>query len=295
MLPVTRPRLRLRLAAAAVCSLVLLTGCAAAAQNKPNTSYADGEGPTVIGTDTSAESRVVAAMYAELLTRAGKKVETAKTHYSSPSATARAVVAGRLGLAPAYESTLLRTFPGGDTLPGNMPATLSMALPMGITALPPAAAQRGVVLAVTAATARRHDLHNLSDLADAGSRLTLGGSASSAPDAPTPASLKKAYGVTLTGAGTSATADVLVLRGTDPVITRDRLVVLTDPEGVIPPEHVFPLIQAPYAGLAARKALARLNSALTTDQLSALASSVDAGESPANAARTWLKSKGLLS
>lgn len=291
--PGIRPRLRL--AAAAVCSLVLLTGCAAGAQNKPNTSYADGEGPTVIGTDTSAESRVVAALYGELLTGAGQKVETAKTRYSSPAATAKAVVAGRLGLAPAYESTLLRTFPDGDTLPGNMSATLSMALPMGITALPPAAAQRGVVLAVTPATARRHDLHSLSDLRRTGSLLTLGGSASSAPDAPTPSSLKKAYGVTLTTAGTSATADVLALRSTDPSITKDQLVVLTDPEGVIPPEHVFPLIQAPYAGRAARKALARVNSALTTDQLAALAASVDAGESPAEAARTWLKSKGLLS
>ncbi|MEU6255393.1 glycine betaine ABC transporter substrate-binding protein [Streptomyces sp. NPDC047043] len=293
MTPGIRPRLRL--AAAALCSLVLLTGCAAGAQNKPNTSYADGDGPTVIGTDTSAESRVVAAMYGELLTRAGQKVVTAKTRYSSPAASAKAVVAGKLGLAPAYESTLLRTFPDGDTLPGNMSATLSMALPMGITALPPAAAQRGVVLAVTQATARRHDLHSLSGLRKAGSRLTLGGSASSAPDAPTPSSLKKVYGVTLTTAGTSANADVLALRGTDPSITEDKLVVLADPEGVIPPEHVFPLIQAPYAGLAARKALARVNSALTTDQLAALAASVDTGGSPAEAARNWLKSKGLLS
>jgi osmoprotectant transport system substrate-binding protein len=218
----------------------------------------------------------------------------ATTSYASPAATARAVVAGRIGLAPAYESTLLRTFPDGDALPGNMSATLSMALPMGIDALPPAAAEHGVVLAVTRATARRHDLHSLADLAEAGRRRTLGGSASGDPDAPTPSSLKKAYGVTLTGAGTSATADVLALRSTDPVITRDRLVVLTDPEGVIPPEHVFPLIQAPYAGLAARKALARLNAALTTDQLAALASSVDAGESPAGTARNWLRSKGLL-
>ncbi|MDO0913315.1 glycine betaine ABC transporter substrate-binding protein [Streptomyces sp. DT2A-34] len=291
----TRSRSRLRLAAAAVCSLVLLTGCAAGATSKPDTVYADAVGPTVIGTDTSAESRVVAAMYGELLTGAGQKVRMATTSYASPSATAKAVVAGKLGLAPAYESTLLRTFPGGDTLPGNVSTTLSMALPMGITALPPAAADRGVVLAVTRATAQAHDLHSLADLPKAGSRLTLGGAASKDPDAPTPSSLKKAYGVTLTTAGTSATADVLALRSTDPSLTEDKLVVLTDPEAVIPPEHVFPLIQAPYAGLAARKALARVNSALTTDQLAALASSVDAGESPAKAARTWLRSKGLLS
>ncbi len=279
---------------AAVCSLVLLTGCVAGAHSDSDTAYADRQGPIVIGTDTSAESRAVAALYGELLTDAGQQVRMATKNYPSPAAAAKAVVAGQIGLAPAYESTLLRTFPGGQILPGNMPATLSMALPVGIVALPPAVAQRGAVLAVTPATARRHDLHSLADLQEAGSRLTLGGPAAGAPDVPTPSSLQEAYGVTLTPAGTSATADVLALGSTDPVITRDGLVVLTDPAGVIPPEHVFPLVQAPDAGLAARKALARFNSALTTGQLAALAAAVGSGESPSGAARTWLRSKGLL-
>lgn len=280
---------------AAVCSLVLLTGCAAGAHTESDTAYADRQGPIVIGTDTSAESRAVAALYGELLTDAGQRVRMATTSYPSPAAAAKAVVAGEIGLAPAYESTLLRMFPGGQILPGNMPATLSMALPVGIVALPPAVAQRGVVLAVSPTTARRHDLHSLADLHEAGSRLTLGGSAAGTPDAPTPASLNEAYGVTLTTAGTSATADVLALRGTDPVITRDGLVVLTDPAGVIPPEHVFPLVQAPDAGLDARNALARLNSVLTTDQLAALAAAVGSGEPPSEAALNWLRSKELLS
>ena len=280
---------------AAVCSLVLLTGCAAGAHTESDTAYADRQGPIVIGTDTSAESRAVAALYGELLTDAGQRVRMATTSYPSPAAAAKAVVAGEIGLAPAYESTLLRMFPGGQILPGNMPATLSMALPVGIVALPPAVAQRGVVLAVSPTTARRHNLHSLADLQEADSRLTLGGSAAGTPDAPTPASLNEAYGVTLTPAGTSATADVLALRGTDPVITRDGLVMLTDPAGVIPPEHVFPLVQAPDAGLAARNALARLNSVLTTDQLAALAAAVGSGEPPSEAALNWLRSKELLS
>jgi osmoprotectant transport system substrate-binding protein len=190
---------------------------------------------------------------------------------------------------------MLRALPGGQTMPGNMAATLSMALPPGIVALPPAAAQRGVVLAVTRATARRHGLRSLAGLRQAGGRLTLGGSASGDPDAPSVASLEKSYGVTLTSAGTSRTADVLVLRSTDPSITRDGLVVLADPKGAVPPEHVFPLIAAPYADLPARKALARVNSRLTTEELAALASSVARGTAPSTAARTWLRAEGLLS
>ncbi|WP_326583168.1 ABC transporter substrate-binding protein [Streptomyces sp. NBC_00481] len=284
----------LRIVALAVCSLFILSGCADGRVNGTYSGHADRPGPIVIGTDSSAESRVVAAIYRELLTASGQEVRTAGTTYASPAATAQAVVAGEISLAPAYESTMLRALPGGQTMPGNMEATLSMALPPGIVALPPAAAQRGIVLAVTEATAERHTLRSLADLGEAEGRLTLGGSASGDPGAASAASLKKAYGVTLTSAGTSGTADLLVLHSTDPAITRDGLVVLTDPESVIPPEHVFPLISAPAVDATGRAALARVNTPLTTGQLAALAASVEAGEAPGKAARTWLRSKGLL-
>lgn len=282
-----------RIAALVVCSLLLLTGCATANAEGTHVGYADRAGPTVIGTDGSAESRVVAALYGELLTGAGQKVRTADAAYASPVATAQAVVDGRISIAPAYESTLLRAMPGGQTVPGNMEATLSMALPPGIVALPPAAAQGGIVLAVTRSTAKRHRLRGLADLRGAGTGLTLGGSASGDPDAPSVATLKEAYGVTLTPAGTAGTADVRVLRSTDPAIARDGLVVLADPKAVVPPEHVFPLISAPALDLTGRTALARVNTLLTTAQLAKLTASVDAGETPGRVARAWLRAKGL--
>jgi len=271
----------------------LLSGCASANAAGAHVGYADRAGPAVIGTDGSARSRVVAALYGELLTRAGEKVRTADTSYAFPVDTAQAVVDGRISIAPAYESTLLRAMPGGQTMPGNMEATLSMALPPGIVALPPAAAQGGVVLAVTRSTAKRHKLRSLADVRGAGTGLTLGGSASGDPDAPSVAALKKAYGITLTPAGTAEAADIRVLRSTDPEIVRDGLVVLADPKSVVPPEHVFPLISAPAVDLAGRTALARVNTLLTTAQLAKLTASVDAGETPDRAARAWLRAKGL--
>ncbi|MEV2195133.1 glycine betaine ABC transporter substrate-binding protein [Streptomyces phaeochromogenes] len=280
-----------RIAVLAVCSLLALSGCASGSTEGTHVGYADRAGPVVIGTDGSAESRVVAALYGELLTQDGEDVRTADTEYETAVDTAQAVVDGEISIAPAYESTLLRAMPGGQTMPGNMEATLSMALPPGIVALPPAAAQGGVVLAVTKATAERHKLRGLADLGKAGPGLTLGGPASDDPDAPSAASLKKAYGVTLASAGT---ADVLVLRSTDPAIAQDGLVVLTDPKSVVPPEHVFPLISAPAVDPDGRTALARVNALLTTAQLAELTSSVSAGEAPGKAARTWLRSKGLL-
>ncbi|MFD4604602.1 glycine betaine ABC transporter substrate-binding protein [Streptomyces sp. NPDC058464] len=248
----------------------------------------------MIGTDTSAGSRVVAALYDELLTRAGATVRMTHTRYTSAADTARAVTTGRLGLAPAYETTALRALRATQFVSGDMAATLSMALPPGVIALSPAKAQRGLVLAVTRATARKRTLHTLADLAGVHGRLTLGGPAAHDTDAPSTAELHQAYGADLTATGTSTTADVLVLHGTDPALTRDNLVVLTDPKGVVPPEHVFPLIAASYADLTARKALARLNSRLTTQQLTILTASVADGVSPTRAADGWLRDNGLL-
>lgn len=291
VMPGERPALRVL--ALAVCSLLVLSGCAGASTSEPTVTPADGQGPILIGTDRSAESRVMAALYGQLLTDAGQPVRAAPTPYASAADAAKAVLAGEIGLAPAYESATLRALPRGDTLPGNMAATLSMALPPGIVALQPAAAERGVVLAVTRSTARRHSLRTLADLGGTGGRLTLGGPASTDPDAPSPSSLKRAYGVSLVPAGMSRTADVLVLRGTAASIREDGLVVLTDPKGVLPPEHVFPLISASDADSAARKALATVNARLTTRQLAALVASVDAGRAPGEAARTWLRAEGL--
>ncbi|MFD8000413.1 glycine betaine ABC transporter substrate-binding protein, partial [Streptomyces mirabilis] len=287
---------RLRAALTAAAAALLLVGCAHGRQDQGTYASAGdpGQGSIVLGADSSAESRVVAALYEQLLTAAGKKVQAATASYATAEDSAKAVGAGRLTLTPAYETALLRAFPGGQNLPGNMTATLSMALPMGIDALPPAAAQRGVVLTVSRATARRYGLHCLADLAKTHGRLTLGGSAAGDLDAPSVKSLAKTNRVALTAAGTSDSADVRVLRSTDPVIARKGLVVLIDPKGVIPPEHVFPLINSDYADKATRTSLARLNTVLTTDQLASLVSAVSGGENPAQAATAWLHAKGFL-
>ncbi|QNP75332.1 ABC transporter substrate-binding protein [Streptomyces roseirectus] len=282
----------LRTAALALCSL-LLAGCGGTAATGTTVSSGDHQGPLVIGSDNAPESRIVAALYEATLTGAGEPVQTALTPYATPADSARAVVRGEISLAPAYETALLRAMPGGGTRPGDMAATLSMALPPGVVALRPARAERGVVLAVTEELAHRHALRGLPDLRRAGARLTLGGPAAGDPDAPSPAALAKAYGVTFTTAPKAGTPDVLVLRGTDPVIARRGLVVLADPAAVVPPEHVLPLADAAGAGRTARDALGRLGARLTTTELAALTARVEAGQSPAEAAAAWLRSHGL--
>ncbi|WBP84938.1 glycine betaine ABC transporter substrate-binding protein [Kitasatospora cathayae] len=228
---------RFAAALATMVSALLLSGCAAGHQRTYTASGDPGQGPIVIGADNSAESRVVAALYEQLLTAAGEKTQMANSSYGTPADTAKAVTAGTLTLAPAYESALLHTFPGGQTLPGNMTATLSMALPPGIDALPPAAVQRGVVLAVSRATAQRYDLHGTADLAKVQGGGALGGAAAQDPDAPSAVVLTEAHGVTISP---SSTVGVLVLRGTDPVVTGEGLTVLADPAASSPRSTSFP-------------------------------------------------------
>lgn len=249
--------------------------------------------PIVVGADSSAESRVVAALYRELLTAAGKQVREATTAYATPAEAANAVITKVVGLVPMYETTLLRTFPATDQIPGNTATNLSMGLPVGVVALPPAAAQRGLVVAAGRATASRHGWQSLADLAKPGTALTIGGSALRDPDAPPVADLAKAYGTALTAIEPPDAADLLLLRGDDPAIVRDGLLVLADPGQVLPPEHVFPLMNAEYADTDVRTALARLKTVLTTNELAALAAAVSAGEDPGQAAARWLRAAKL--
>jgi osmoprotectant transport system substrate-binding protein len=288
-----KSRRRMAVSVVAV-SWLLLAGCAGHARQQG--AYAEGvdpgQGPMTIGSDKSAESRVVAAMYDRLLVAAGKQARIVSTLYDTPSSAAEAVVNGDLALAPAYENSVLRTFPAGQRLVGNMAATLSMALPVGIDALSPAAADRGVVFAVDGPTARRYALHTVADLAKIQGGVTIGGSASDDPDVPSAAALAKAYGVRI--APNPGAVVVLALGSTDPAIAAQRLTVLSDPAGVIPPENVLPLINAEYADKATRVALARLNSVLTTDQLAGLARAVAEGENPDSVASAWLRAHGLV-
>lgn len=287
----------LRVAALLVVAIaaLLLTACGTSSPAGTHSVAADPTHRTIIvAADDSVESRVVAALYEQLLSSAGRPTRSATSSYRTAADTAKAVVAGTVDLAPAYETRLLRTFDTGQRLAGNMAATLSMALPVGIDALASAPAQYGVVLAVTPETATRYHVRSLADLAGVPNRLTLGSSAGTDADAPSAQTLARYYHVTLNPVGPSDAADVLELRSTDPTIASQGLVILTDPLSVIPPEHVFPLISSLYVDKATSTALARLNTTLTTSQLATLCAEVSAGQRPARVDAAWLHTTGLL-
>lgn len=297
---VTSGNRRIRAALLKVVALLSLTaGCAAQSQGSTVSGGADGASTLTIGVDRTAESRVVAQLYGQLLTAAGKKVAF-RSGYATPADTVRAVVKGEVSLAPAYQTSTLLALGGGQRAPGDIAASLSMALPPGVTALEPASAQRGDVFVVTSATARRDNLRGLADIGKAGHRLTFGGSPDGDPllnSATTLTEIQSGYGFAFgavrtldaTGPATRAaladgSADVVALLGTDPAIERHHWVALADPKNLLPPEHVYTVVSAADADMETRRALALVNRALTTEELTALAATAD----PAQAARTWL-------
>lgn len=283
-------------------ALVFVTGCATTDTSGTRSGTVDGVGTMSIAVDRTAESRIMGQLYSQLLTAAGKEVRL-EPGYATPADTAKAVTAGKVSLAPAYESALLRTMSGGQRMDGDMAATLSMALPPGVTALAPAPAQRADVFVVTRRTADRYKLRSIADLKKPKHRLVFGGGPNTDPELSTLSDVQANYGFTfgsirtLDPAGPASraaladgTADVVALLGTDPAIIRNHWVVLTDPQQIMPSERVFPLISAPYADLATRKALAKINKALTTKELAALTTA----ENPEQAARDWLESHRLV-
>ena len=82
---------------------------------------------------------------------------------------------------------------------------------------------------------------------------------------------------------------------TDAVISEKGYVQLEDPQSMILPQNVIPLVRSDVADNAdAVAALDAVQSALTTDDLVQLDKKVDSDrQDPAQVAGEWLKSKGL--
>jgi osmoprotectant transport system substrate-binding protein len=89
--------------------------------------------------------------------------------------------------------------------------------------------------------------------------------------------------------------DVADMFTTDSAIGRNQLVQLEDPKQLILPQNVIPLVRAEVADNAtATGALDAVQAALTTEELTALNSKVDADhEDPDQVAKEWLTSRGL--
>jgi osmoprotectant transport system substrate-binding protein len=178
----------------------------------------------------------------------------------------------------------------------------------GLVALDPAPAQDRNTFVVTAATAARYGLRELSDLRGTADRLRLGGP----PECPTRPlclpGLRERYGlrfadfVALDAGGPltvqaleAGLVDVALLFTTHPAVGTG-LVALGDDRSLQPAENVTPVLHQDvlgHFGADLAEPLDRVSGQLTTPALRSLNAQVADGRAAADVAAAWLAAEGL--
>jgi osmoprotectant transport system substrate-binding protein len=295
-------------------SLLLLPACASDRDDTTVSSALDDDEITV-GSFDFQESVVLAEVYSRALEKAGYRVERqfalGPREFVGP-----ALKAGLIEFVPEYAGTALEFVSLGASTATSDAAvtheTLVRSLGDGdVLALAAAPAQNANTFVVTAETAQRLDLDEVSDLAAVAARLTFGGPAECATRRLCLVGLADVYGVTFGDvqvldpggpltrqALRNGEIDVALLFTTDPAIEGEGLVELIDDRNLQPAENVTPFIRSEVVerwGDDVVGVIDRVSRVLTTAavrELNAAASGEPGSDDAASVAAAWLLSVG---
>ena len=188
-----------------------------------------------------------------------------------------------------------------------MEKALPSALPSDLEILKPSAAVNQDVYVVTKDFSTQHGITSLDDLKKISSTSTLGGPPELEERAYGPAGLEKIYGAKFKAFVPypkyppkisdldNNKIQVATFFTTDAVLSEKGYVQLEDPQSMILPQNVVPLVRSDVASNeTAVAALDAVQAALTTDDLMQLDKQVDSDhQDPEQVAAEWLKSKSL--
>ena len=277
-------------------------------------------GPIIIGSQQYYSNEIIAELYAQMMEKTGLTV-TRQYQIGQREVYLPELEAGKIHVIPEYGGNLLEYYSktsasgspttatpartAGDT--ASIQDTLLRTLPHSLTVLNPAEATDQDSLAVTRATAQAHSLTSIADLASLGRPITIAANSEFTTRPYGPEGLKAVYGVEASvtpvedsggpltvKALTDGTVDVADIYSSDPVIQTQDLVVLSDPQMLILPQNVTPLVSASLPAIAVT-AINRVSALLTPDELRALNQrSTGEGLSSKVIATDWLTSKKLL-
>ena len=281
-------------------------------------------GPIIIGSQQYYSNEIIAELYAQMMEKTGLTV-TRQYQIGQREVYLPELEAGKIHVIPEYGGNLLeyysKTSASGGPTAATATATSSRAagdttsiqdtllrtLPHSLTVLNPAEATDQDSLTVTKATAQAHSLTSIGDLASLGRSVTIAANSESATRPYGPKGLKAVYGVDASvtpvedsggpltvKALTDGTVDVADIYSSDPAIGVKDLVILSDPQMLILPQNVTPLVSASLPAIAAT-AINRVSALLTPDELRSL-NQRSTGEklSSKTIATDWLTSKKLL-
>lgn len=296
------------LATGALLTAGLLAACGVNGDPLAGTSASPAASSAVIvGSANFTSSQVLGELYAGALKAKGVEV-TMKPNIGSREIYVKALQDGSISVIGEYTGNLLLNFDksAAATTSAEVDAALPKALPEDLAVLKPAAAVDQDVYVVTKAFSDANQITSLADLKKVSATSVLGG----------PAELEqRPYGVpglaSIYGAKFKAfepysspavkakdlsdnKIQVATFFTTESVIADKGFVMLEDPQAMILPQNVIPLVRADVAtNTAAVDAINAVQEQLTTADLSALIAEVEAGTSGADAAAAWLTSKGL--
>ena len=277
-------------------------------------------GPIIIGSQQYYSNEIIAELYAQMMEKTGLTV-TRQYQIGQREVYLPELEAGKIHVIPEYGGNLLEYYnktsasgsptaatasrTAGDT--ASIQDTLLRILPHSLTVLNPAEATDQDSLTVTKATAQAHSLTSIGDLASLGRSVTIAANSEFATRPYGPKGLKAVYGVDASvtpvedsggpltvKALTDGTVDVADIYSSDPAIGVKDLVILSDPQMLILPQNVTPLVSASLPAIAAT-AINRVSALLTPDELRSL-NQRSTGEklSSKTIATDWLTSKKLL-
>lgn len=278
-------------------------------------------GPIIIGSQQYYSNEIIAELYAQMMEKTGLTV-TRQYQIGQREVYLPELEAGKIHVIPEYGGNLLeyysKTSASGSPTAAATPSrttsdtasildALLRTLPHSLTVLNPAEATDQDSLTVTKATAQAHSLTSIGDLASLGRSVTIAANSEFTTRPYGPKGLKAVYGVDASvtpvedsggpltvKALTDGTVDVADIYSSDPAIRAKDLVILSDPQMLILPQNVTPLVSASLPAIAAT-AINRVSALLTPDELRSL-NQRSTGEklSSKTIATDWLTSKKLL-
>lgn len=296
----SRPAVLLRAAALVAAVAVALTGCA-------QTSAQPGHGIRLtIGSPTTTEGRVIAAIYGVALSAQGYVIDY-NGGVGNRTRMLDALTEGRVDITPEETGDLLAVL---DPVHANGSPDVaygflqSAAETRGLTVLQPAEAQNAPVYVTTREFSSAHGIQSIGDLAAIDSAITIGSALDL--DAASYGRSGLSYSYNVTGWHDRAAVDdeaalddlranntqvacvtSLSLDGED-----DDVVTLLDPRHIILDERVVPIVNSGRMDATIQTTLDAVSRALTTDDLAAFMDTTD--QLPETVARAWLVQHELL-
>ena len=265
------------------------------------------EGTLVVGSQQYYSNTIVAELYAQVLEDAGYDVER-EFEIGQREVYMPELEAGEIDVFPEYTGNLLQYLDGDSeaSTSEEVEAELETALPEGLTVLAPAEATDQDSYTVTAEFAEENGLESIADLAEL-EDLTIVSNSEFETRPYGPQGASEVYGAEISllavedsggqltlNALLDGEAEIANIYTADPAIEENDLVVLEDPEELILPQNLFPLVSE-NVDEQAQTLLEELSAALNQEELLELnARSVDEQASAEEVASAWLQEQGLV-